>query len=162
MTACTSPGRTVRVMPLRISLPPADARKSLISSTIRISSVLFRSLSDTSLEANSQQLLRLDRELHRQLLEDLLAEPVHDHRDRVLGVEAPLLQIEDLVLADLGGGRLVLGGAGGVLHVDVREGVGPAPVSDQHRIALRIVARARGAGQHFDLAAVAVLALARA
>src|SRR6185295_14511980 len=100
MTACTSPGRTVRVMPLRISLSPAAARRSLISSTIRISSV-FCPLPDAALETDPQQLLRLDGELHRQLLEDLLAEPVHDHRDRVLGIEAPLLQIEDLVLADL-------------------------------------------------------------
>ena len=31
-----------------------------------------------------EQLLRFDGELHRQLVEDLLAEAVDDHRDRVL------------------------------------------------------------------------------
>ena len=33
MIAWTSPGFTVRLMPLRISLSPAEARRSLISST---------------------------------------------------------------------------------------------------------------------------------
>src|SRR3954470_14029644 len=55
---------------------------------------VIRSLSDASLEADPQQLLRLDRELHRQLLEDLLAEPVHEHKERALAVWAPLLSIE--------------------------------------------------------------------
>jgi hypothetical protein len=40
----------------------------------------------------AQQLLRLDRELHRQLLEDSLAEAVDDEVDRVLLGEAALAQ----------------------------------------------------------------------
>jgi len=65
-------------------------------------------LSDASFQAHAQQLLRLDGELHRQLAEDLLAEAVHDHVDRVLERDAALLAVEELVLADLRGRCLVL------------------------------------------------------
>ena len=93
--------RTVREMPLRISFSPAAARRSLISSTRNLLNNVMGELPDTTLETHPQQLLGFHRELHRELLEDLLAEAVHDHRDRVLGVEAPLLAIEDLVFPDL-------------------------------------------------------------
>src|SRR5829696_5990847 len=128
MMAWTSPGFTDRVMPLRISLSPAVARRSLMSSTRHSS----RGLAHTAFETDPQQLLGFHRELHRQLLKDFLAEAVHDHRDGVLGVEPALLAVEDLVLADFRSGRLVLERAGGVLHVDVREGVRAAAVPDQH------------------------------
>ena len=59
-------------------------------------------------EADAEQLLRLDRELHRQLAEHFLAEAVDDHVDGVLGRDAALLAVEDLVLADLRRRRLVL------------------------------------------------------
>ena len=90
-----------------------------------------------------EQLLRLDGELHRQLLEDFLAEAVDDHVDRVLGRDAALLAVEDLVLADLRRRRLVLHLRRGVLHLDVRERVRAALVAEQQRVALRVVARAR-------------------
>ena len=65
-------------------------------------------LSDRSFEAHAQQLLRLDSELHRELTEDLLAEAADDQVDRVLGGQSALTAIEDLILADLRRGRLVL------------------------------------------------------
>src|SRR5438132_623480 len=47
----------------------------------------MRKLPHAPLQAHPQQLLRLDGELHRQLAEDLLAEAVDDHADRVLRLE---------------------------------------------------------------------------
>src|SRR2546426_8125779 len=112
-------------------------------------------------ETDAEQPLRLDGELHRQLLEDFLAEAVHDHRYGVLGRQAALLRVKDLVLADLGGRSLVLHGGGAVAHVDVRERVRPAPVADEHRVALRVVAGLLGALQDLHEAAVGVLPTAR-
>ena len=59
-------------------------------------------------QAHAQQLLRLDRELHRQLAEHFLAEAADDHVDGVLRRDAALAAVEDLVFADLRRGRLVL------------------------------------------------------
>ena len=55
----------------------------------------------TDPSADAEQLLRLDGEFHRQLAEDFLAEAVDDHVHRVLGREASLPAVEDLILADL-------------------------------------------------------------
>src|SRR3954447_9772967 len=110
MMACTSPGFTVRAMPRRISFSPAFARRSLISSIStpksEICAAARRPLPDAAFQAHAQQLLRFHGELHRELLEHFLTEAVHDHRDRVFRVEAALLQVEDLVLADLRRGGL--------------------------------------------------------
>src|SRR5512143_3028975 len=125
MMACTSPLLTVSEMPRRISLSPADARRPITSSTTI--SPGSRS-SNASFQTDAQKLLRLHGELHRQLLEHLFAEPVHDHRDRVLGIEAPLLAVKDLIFADLGRGGLMLDRRRRVLHVDIGERVGPAAV----------------------------------
>src|SRR5205823_14143526 len=92
------------------------------------------------LQTLPQQLLRLDRELHRQLAEHLLAEAVDDHADRVLRRQAALLAVENLVLADLRRRGLVLDRRALVAHLDVRERVRPALVAQQQRIALRVVA----------------------
>src|SRR6267378_6021707 len=101
MIACTSPSRSVRSTPLRISLPATATRSPLTSSNAF-------PLANASLQADPKQPCGLHRELHRQLLEDFLAETVDNHRDRILGRQAPLAQIEDLVLADLRRRRLVL------------------------------------------------------
>src|SRR6185503_15199016 len=106
----------------------------------------LRSLSersaDAALEADAEQLLRLHGELHRQLAEDLLAEAVDDHRDRVLRLQAALPAVEQLVLSDLGRRGLVLEPRRAVLHLDVRKGVRAAVAPHQERVALRVVARA--------------------
>src|SRR5690606_19836494 len=99
-----------------------------------------------------------DRELHRQLAEDLLAETVDDQRDRVLLGDAARAAVEQLVLADLGGGGLVLDRGAGVLHLDVGEGVGAALLADQQAVALGVVARAVSIAVDRDQATVGVLA----
>ena len=48
-------------------------------------------LADTSFQADPQQLLRFDRELHRQLLQHLAGEAVDDQRDRASCVEPALI-----------------------------------------------------------------------
>src|SRR5262249_491577 len=80
------------------------------------------------LQAHAQQFLRLHRELHRQIQENLLAKAIHNHVHGVFGREAALLAVENLVLADLRRGRLVLHRRAGIPHFDVREGVGAALV----------------------------------
>src|SRR5436190_18351786 len=112
-------------------------------------------------QADPKQPRRFNGELHRQLLEYFLAEAVDDHRDRILGGQAALAQIEDLILADLRRGRLVLHDRRAVAHVDVREGVRAALVTDEHRVALRIVTRTLGALHDFHEPAVGVLSAAR-
>ena len=42
-------------------------------------------LPDAAFQADAQQLLRLDRELHWQLAKHAFAESIHDHRNRVFG-----------------------------------------------------------------------------
>src|SRR5690606_7548118 len=103
-----------------------------------------------------------DRELHRQLAEDLLAEAVDDQRDRVLLGDAAAAAVEQLVLADLGGRGLVLDRGAGIPHLDVGEGVGTALLADQQAVALGVVARAVGVAVDLHQAAVGVLAAAGA
>src|SRR3954471_18759906 len=124
MIAWTSPGLTVRSMPLRMSLSSALTCRFLISSI-----VIF--LTDRSFQADTEQLLRFDGELHRQLPEHFLAEAADDHVHRVLGRQPALPAIEDLVFADLRGGRFVLDFRRGVADFQVRERVGAALVADQ-------------------------------
>src|SRR5688572_24783176 len=94
MIACTSPASIERVTPRRISFPSIPPRRSLISSSaIR--------LSDASFQRDSQQLLRFHGELHRKLAEDLAAEAVDDHRDRVFRRDSTLRTVEELVFTDL-------------------------------------------------------------
>src|SRR5881392_2555131 len=68
----------------------------------------FESSADAALQAHPEQLLRFDGEFHRQLLENFLAKTVHNHVHGVLRRNAALVAVENLVLADLRGGRLVL------------------------------------------------------
>ncbi len=112
-------------------------------------------------EADRQQVLGFHGELHRQFLEHDLAETVHDHVDGVFLGDAAAAAIEELVVADPGRGRLVLDDGGRVLDLHVRNSVRAAPVAHQQRVALRVVARALGGGQHLHQAAVRVLPVAR-
>src|SRR6266571_4161315 len=109
MMACTSPARTVRSTPRRISRPSTEAWRFFISSMacLRPRSPrglrpgLVHRLPNTAFQTDAEQPLRLHGELHGQLLEDFPAEAVHDHADGVLGRQAALLAVEDLVLTDL-------------------------------------------------------------
>src|SRR5579862_2292803 len=160
MMACTSPALTDSDTPRRISFPPAVAWRFSICSTVDPDSGLV--LPDRPFERDAEELLRLERELHRQLLEDFPAEPADDQRDRVLGREPALLAIEDLVLPDLRGAGLVLGGRAVVRDLDVRERVRTALVADEHGVALRVVAGAMGSREHLDLSPVGILPVSRA
>src|SRR3954466_10457086 len=102
-----------------------------------ISSTWGTELAYRPFQCYSKQLLRLERELHRQLLEHFLAEAAHDHAHRLLGAEPALLEVEDLILANLRRRGLVLHHRGVVLNLDVRERVRAARVADEHRVALR-------------------------
>src|SRR5690606_6382962 len=191
MMACTWPGFTSSERPLRMSRSPMRAcRFSILSMGLGIRDWGFGKAgsdsgvgevavanpqsripnpgkvspasADGTFQRHVQQLLGLHRELHRQLAEDLLAEAIDDQAHRVLLGDAAGTAVEHLVVADLGGGGLVLDGRGRVLHLDVGEGVRAALLADQQAVALGVVARALGAGGDLDQAAVGVLAAAGA
>src|SRR5580700_2806846 len=122
MIACTSPAPITKSMPFRISRPATLACRFLISSNDMVS------LSDTSFETDSQQLLSFHGELHGQLAEDFFAESVHDHGDRVFSRNTALPAIENLVFADLGSRRFVFHLRRSVLHFQIRERVRAALV----------------------------------
>src|SRR6202040_3029085 len=149
MIACTSPALTERSIPRKISRPSVSrACRSLISSISTLfhqiyprdrstSGLLFLQgkyrtpSSDAAFEAHGEQLLRFDREFHRQLFQHFLAEAVDDQRHGVLGAEPALPAIEQLILADLRRRRLVLDPGGRIAHLDVGHRVRAAPVADQ-------------------------------
>src|SRR5579862_7623253 len=145
MMECTSPGLTSRLMPFRISWPPTSACRSRISSKLISHLIVTRAegcagSTDAALKTDAEQFLRLDGKLHRQFAKDFLAEAVHDHRDSFFRLQTPLLEIEDLVLTDLGCRRFVLHACARVFHLDIGERVRATLVADQERIALRVVA----------------------
>ena len=69
---------TVSVRPFRIGLPATVAWRFSI----------LQHLTDAPFQTDPEQLLRLDRELHRQLLQHFAGEAVDDQRDRASCVEA--------------------------------------------------------------------------
>ncbi len=119
---------------------------------------LFGVSAHAAFEAHAQQLLSLDGEFHRQLFDHFPGEAADDQRHRVLRGNTALHTVKKLVFADARGRRLVLDLRAGVAHFDVGKGVRAAAVADQQRVALRVVARPFGLGQHLDQAAVGVAA----
>src|SRR3954466_8035089 len=94
MIACTSPGLTVSDSPWRISRSSTRTCRFLTSSNDIIFSVLSHpedregeslperaALSNRTFEADRDQLLRLDGEFHRQLLQHVLDETVDHEAD---------------------------------------------------------------------------------
>src|SRR5713226_4425272 len=171
MMECTSPAFTFRSMPLRISWLSTLTCRFLISSKlipVPLTSCVVATflqggdsaLPDAAFQTDAQELLRLDCKLHGQLAEHTLAEAVHDHGNGIFRLQPPLPQVEELILADLRGGSLMLHAGAGVPHLDVREGVGTALVANQKRVALRVVARASGPLQDLHLTSIGVLAVA--
>src|SRR6202012_3560490 len=80
---------------------------------------------------------------------------------RFFRIDTPLVQVEQLVLADLGGGGLVLHHRRRVAGFYIRKCMGSATVPDQQGVALRKVARVVRLPAHLDETAVAVLAFSR-
>src|SRR3546814_20508568 len=80
--ACTSPASIVRSIPFRIGLPSTVACRFLISSMLRSDprNTCRFELTDAAFQRDADQLLRLDGELHGELLHDLAAEAVHHQR----------------------------------------------------------------------------------
>src|SRR3974390_2118082 len=105
MMAWTSPAFTVRSRPLRICRSSTLTCRFLISS---IANVLKSFLSHAALERDRDQLLSFDRELHRQLLQNILDETVDHQRGRLLGGEPALHAVEQHLLGDLRSGGFVL------------------------------------------------------
>src|SRR6185436_4966936 len=106
MIACTSPLFTTRSRPLRIFLPSISTCRFLISSRgIRPSFKTFnchpgrakRKLPHAPLKAHRNELLRLNGEFHRQLLQHVLDEAVHHERGRFLGRQSALAAVEQHV-----------------------------------------------------------------
>ena len=74
-------------------------------------------------ECDAEQLLCLDSELHRELVDDLLGVTVHDEADGFLCIDAALVEVEELVLRYFAGRCLVLHDGCIVVHIHVWEGM---------------------------------------
>src|SRR5215212_3204397 len=72
------------------------------------------SSADAALKTDRDQLLRLDRKFHGQLLEHILYEAVDYKRHRILRRKAALSAVEQRLLGNLRGRRLVLKDGRGV------------------------------------------------
>src|SRR5262245_26544083 len=136
ISACTLPRPTESSSTLSIFLPS--------TSTCRFRTSKRFILSHAAFQADRDQLLRLDGEFHRQLLQHVLDEAIDHQRHRLLLRQAPLLAIEQRVLGNLRGGGLVLEYGGRVLRLDIRHGMSAAPAADQERDATGETARAFG------------------
>src|SRR6266436_2581592 len=145
MMACTSPLFTVSESPWRISRSSTRTCRFLTSSSditfFRFFLVLSRRLSNRTFQRNRDQLLRLDREFHRQLLQHVLDKTIDHEADRFLLRQPALHAVEQHVLGDLRGGRFVLKQRRGILGLDIGHGVRTASIADQERIAGGKIAR---------------------
>src|ERR1700712_5011830 len=108
-------------------------------------------------QRDRNQLLRLDCEFHRQLLQHVLHKAVDHEADGFLLAEPALDAIEQHVLGYLRGGRLVLEQGGGILGLDIGHGVRAAFVADQQRVAGREVAGSGCLAVRGDETAIGVL-----
>jgi len=88
-------------------------------------------------------------------------EAVDDQRHRRLLIEAAAHCVEELVLADLRGRRLMLDLRRGVLHLDIGHGMRAALIAEQQRIALREVADVLRRRPDADQPAIGVVRAAR-
>src|ERR1051326_723236 len=113
----------------------------------------------TALQAHPQELLRLYRELHRQLAEHLLAKPIDDHIDCVLRRQASLVAVENLIFTYLGSRGFVLNPGRAVFGFNIGKGMSPTLVAQQQRVALGKVARVQSALLNLHQPAIAVLAM---
>src|SRR5690348_15111230 len=117
----------------------------------------MRSLSDRSFQRDRNQFLRLDRELHRELLQHVLDEAVDDKTDGFFLAEPALHAIEQHVLGNLRRRGLVLEGRGRILRLDIGHGVRAAFVADQKRVTGCEVSRAARFAMRRDETAIGVL-----
>ena len=122
--------------------------------------ILFKCfLSDRAFETHLQQFLGFDGELHRQFVHDLFGVAVDDESDGIFDTDTALLAVEELVLVDLGDGRLVLDGGGGVGDDHIGESVCPAFIAQQQTVTLAVVTRILCVHAHLNQSAICVLAM---
>src|SRR5216683_2031485 len=115
--------------------------------------------SHAPLEADRDELLPLDREFHRQLLQHIPDESVDDQRYRLFGGEAALHAVEQRLLGDLRRRGLVLEHGGRILRLDIWHRMRPALIADQKRVAIGEVARAAGSAMRRDQAPIGVVGM---
>src|ERR1700753_3427961 len=133
MMAWISPGFTVSDSPWRISPSSTRSARCLTATRkfafFRVSFVPRQAskdgakLTDRSLERDRDQLLRFDREFHRQLLQHVFDETVDHQADGLFLAQAALHAIEQNILGNLRGGSLMLEQCRGVLGFDIGHGV---------------------------------------
>src|SRR5208283_5068179 len=161
MIAATSPSWTVSVSPSRIFRSPMETWRSLISSMSKPNLSRSKASSDAALERDRDQLLRLDGELHRQLLQHVAHEAVDNQRRRLFCREPTLHRVEELVFRDFRSRRLMFELGAGVLALDIRNCVRAAAIADQQAVAAREVAGAIRLAVRRNEATVGVLFLLR-
>src|SRR5579885_3390358 len=98
-------------------------RAASVNAALCFSSFVRYSLTHATRHLKLDQAVELDRVLHWQLLGDWLDEAIYDQGVGFRLVEAAAHQVEELVLADLGDGRLVADLGLVVLYADRRIGV---------------------------------------
>src|SRR6266568_1487380 len=113
-----------------------------------------RTLPNAAFQTHTQQLLRFHGKLHRQFLEHALTESIHNHRYSVFALDPALTQIEHLIFANLRSRSLVLHPSRRISDFDIRERMRAALISDQQRVALRVIPCPRGAFHDLHLPAI--------
>src|SRR5260370_4995447 len=103
MMAWISPALTVRSRPWRIFRPAISARRPRISRSGVIGNCLRYMVDttpspDAAFQRDRDQLLRLNREFHRQLLQHVLDKAVDDNADGFLLAQPRLHAVEQHVL----------------------------------------------------------------
>src|SRR5271169_238644 len=167
--AWTSPALTARLRPLRISLPSSNTinlpfrprpAPALPVPALRANAPSLNS-ADAALQADRDQLLCLDREFHRQLLQYVLDEAVDDKRGCFLSRQSALPAVEQHFLGNLRGRGLVFEHGRGILRFDIGHGVRAAFVADEKRIAIGEVPGPGGAAMGGDKPAIGIVGMAR-
>ena len=92
------------------------------------------------LKLERQKFVRFGGELHRQLIENITAESADHHRNRFLKADAAALQVEELILRNTAGACFMLYRRIHLLAMNIWIGVGAGVITDQHRVALAVVA----------------------
>src|SRR5437764_849190 len=108
-----------------------------------------------ALHLQLDQAVELDGVLHRKLLGDRLDEAVDDHLGGLLLIETMRLEVEDLLVADLGDGCLMADVDVVLADPDRRIGVGARVLVEQQRVADHLRLRLDGALGNLEEAAVA-------
>src|SRR5262245_44780838 len=100
---------------------------------------------DRAFHLQLDEAVELDRVLHRPLLREGLDEAVDDEERRLLLREPAALEVEELLLADLADGRLVLDGDLVLVDLHRRVGVRAGLLVEEERVALDVDLAARSA-----------------